>query len=254
MSQSVQVTKTSSPGTSSAAEMGSTLQQTLKGDRCNQNLPKVKRPVERRATLGQLLADVAASGGECSSGGELCRRPLPPGVLREMGALHFVSSGGVTATRAARCPMICTPETDAEGSGGCWSHTLSCFSPTSTTAQHSRKRAGRRCGIQRFRALLKKEGPQIPISTVQVSLLCMRVLACVCVHALGGSSLFPILESWLLFTPGTMQHPQIFNSLLPLETASRPGNSLAPDSLVLGIIKSPLCKRESSYTVGGNAN
>ena len=181
MHQSVQVTKTSSPGTSSAAEMGPTLQQTLKGDRCNQNLPNMTRPVERRATLGQLLADIEASGGERSGGGELCRRPLPPGALRETGVLHFVSSGGITATQAARCSMICTPERDAEGSGGCWSHTLSCFSPTSTTAQDSRKRAGRRCGIQRFRALLKKEGPQIPISTVQVSLLCMRVLACVCV-------------------------------------------------------------------------
>ena len=124
------------------------------------------------------------------------------------------------------------------------------------TAQDSRKRAGQRCGIQGLQALLKKEDPQIPISTVQVSLLRMRVLACVCVcvHALGGTSLFPILESWLLFTPGTMQHPQIFNPLLPLETVSRPGNLLAPDSLVLGIIKSPLCKREPSYTVGGNAN
>lgn len=73
MRQNVQVTKTSSPGTSSAAEMGPTLQQTLKGDRCNQNLPNMKRPVERRATLGQLLADVVASGGERRGGGELCK-------------------------------------------------------------------------------------------------------------------------------------------------------------------------------------
>lgn len=61
MRQSVQVTKTSSPGTSSAAEMGPT-QQTLKGDRFNQNLPNVKRPVGRWAMLGQPLADVKASG------------------------------------------------------------------------------------------------------------------------------------------------------------------------------------------------
>ena len=104
---------------------------------------------------------------------------------------------------------------------------------------------------------LKNEGPQIPISTVQVSRLCECVLArmCVCVYMpWWGTSLFPILESWLLFTPGTTQHPQIFNPLLTLETVSRPGDSLAPDSLVLGIIKSPLCKREPSYTVGGNAN
>ena len=83
--------------------------------------------------------------------------------------------------------------------------------------------------------------------------MCVLACVCVCVHALGGTPLFPILESWLLFTPGTTQHPQIFNPLLTLETASRPGDLLA-DSLVLGIIKSPLCQREPSYTVGGNAN
>lgn len=116
MCQSVQVTKTSSPGTSSAAEMGPT-QQTLKGDRFNQNLPNVKRPVGRWATLGQpppmsRLQEKERGGGREPAG------PIPPRALRETGALHFVSSGGITATRAAHCSTICPLERDAEGSGG----------------------------------------------------------------------------------------------------------------------------------------
>ena len=137
----------------------------------------MKRPVGRWATLGQLLADVAASG----QGGAGPAGDPPPGVLREAGVLHFVSSGGVTATRAARCSTIPTLERDTEGSRGCWKHMLSHFSPTSVTAEDIRKGAARRCGVQRLRALLMNEGPQIPISAVKVSLLCMCVLACVCV-------------------------------------------------------------------------
>ena len=69
--QCAQVTKTSSPGTSSAVEMGLTLEQTLKGDWFNQNLPNVKRPVGRWATLGQLLADIPASGeGDAGPAGD----------------------------------------------------------------------------------------------------------------------------------------------------------------------------------------
>lgn len=42
MTQSVQGTKTSSPGTSSEAVMDPTLQQTLKGNWSHQSLPNVK--------------------------------------------------------------------------------------------------------------------------------------------------------------------------------------------------------------------
>lgn len=101
------------------------------------------------------------------------------------------------------------------------SHALR-FPPTSMTAEDSRKRAGWRRGIQHLWALLRNEGPQIPISTVQVSRLCKCVLAlrrarrvgvCVCVHALAGYLSIPhLLSLGFYLLPGTTQHPQIFES------------------------------------------
>ena len=116
------------------------------------------------------------------------------------------------------------------------------FPPTSMAPEDSRKGAAWGRGVQGLSGL--NGGPQIPINTVKVSFLCTclhaRVCVCVCVCVcIGGTSLFPILESWLLCAPGTIQHPR------PL-TLSDPGNS-KQDQLHTGPrLYSPLCYKKSS--------
>ena len=145
----------------------------------------MKRPVGRWATLGQLLADIPASGeGDAGPAGD---PPPQPGALREAEVLRFVSSGGITATRAARCSTIPTLERDAEGGRGCWKHMLSHFSPTSVTAEDSWKGAGRRCGVQRLGALLMNEGPQSPSVPSRFHFyVCVFLHVCVCVYMPWG--------------------------------------------------------------------
>lgn len=55
-----------------------------------------------------------------------------------------------------------------------------------------------------------------------------------CVHAYVFMvvTLFPMLQSWLPFAPGTIWYPQNFDPLLALDTVSRTSYPLAPGSTV----------------------